>query len=213
MTSQRAGSPKLPPATLAAVILAGGASVRMGTPKALLQAPGGRETFLDRLIGVLGTRCAPVIVVLGHEADRIRSGLERQSEAVFVMNKDYSLGQLSSLQIGLRAVPPDAAGVLFTPLDLPMVQPETIARLAEEFERRAGRPLLVIPRFQGKHGHPVCCARELIPEFLDLSARAQARDVIHRHTSQTCYVDVIDSGILRDIDDPETYRSLLESAE
>ncbi len=201
------------PGGLAAVILAGGASSRMGAPKALLMAPGGSETFLDRFIGILRPHCSPVIVVLGHDADRIRAGLSRQSEAVFVVNRDYAQGQLSSLQTGLGSVPADAAGVLFTPVDYPMVRPETIARLAAEFGRRAGSSVLVIPRFQGRSGHPVCAAREIIPEFLRLPAGAQARDVVHQHTARTCYVDVDDSGILRDVDDPEAYRAELGSAE
>ena len=83
----------------AAVILAGGASRRMGSPKALLPYAG--ETFVDRLIGVFQSVCDSVIVVLGHEADAIRSGVRRK--ASFVFNPDHELGQLTSLQCGLRA--------------------------------------------------------------------------------------------------------------
>jgi molybdenum cofactor cytidylyltransferase len=193
---------------LAAIILSGGASSRMGSPKALLSLPGAGETFLDRLIGVLGAHASPVIVVLGHESDRIRAGSARASEAVFVTNARYQEGQLSSLQCGLAAVPHVAEGFMFTPVDIPLVRPETVEALAIGFEREAGRPLLAIPRCEGRRGHPVCCARELIPEFLALPAHAQARDVIRRHAAQTCYVDVDDTGILRDIDNLEAYRAL-----
>ena len=184
----------------------------MGAPKALLRAPGGEETFLDWLIGILRPHCSPVIVVLGHEADRIRAGLTRQSEAVFAVNHDWARGQLSSLQTGLGSVPADAAGIMFTPVDYPMLRPETVARLAEEFGRQAGSSVLVIPRFQGKSGHPVCLGCEIVPEFLNLPEGAQARDVIHRHTDRTCYVDLDDPGILCDIDDPEAYRAALGPA-
>jgi molybdenum cofactor cytidylyltransferase len=196
---------------LPAIILAGGASRRMGRAKALLPLPGSGETFLDRVIAVLGLHCSPVIVVLGHEAERIRAGLSPQSEAVFVVNGKYAEGQLSSLKCGLGLVPAGAPGFMFMPVDLPLVQPETVARLAAAFEGRR-RPVLAIPRFEGRRGHPVCCARELIPEFLGLPPGAQARDVIHRHAAEACYVDVDDPGILRDIDDLEAYRSLFESA-
>lgn len=195
--------------SLAGLILAGGASTRMGSPKALLACQG--ETFLDRLIGILATCCRPVIVVLGHEAETIRAGLSRAGQATFVVNENYQDGQLSSLQCGLAAVPAEPDGVLFTPVDHPAVAPATVAALTEAFARRAGA--LVIPRFRGRHGHPVCCARELIPEFLALGGDSQAREVIHRHSSQTCYVDVDDPGILADVDDPEAYRSLIQSPE
>ncbi len=171
----------------------------------MLVAPGG-ETFIDTLIGVLGASCAPVIVVLGHEAARIRDGAARGGEAVFVFNEGYAAGQLSSLQCGLRAVPAAASGVLFMPVDLPLVRAETVAKLVSALPGAQ----LAIPRFEGRHGHPVCCSRELIPEFLALAAGAQARDVIHAHAAR--YVDVDDPGVVRDIDDREAYRSLIESA-
>lgn len=195
-------------APLAGVILAGGASSRMGSPKALLRAPGSSESFLDRLIGILAPHCDPVIVVLGHHAETIRAGISRGSQAVLVVNERYALGQLSSLQCGLRAVPENAAGVLFTPVDHPSVRPETVERIVAAFRTEAGA-VLVIPRHQGERGHPVCCARELIPEFLALPPDAQARDVVRGHLGQACYVEVDDAGVLRDIDDPETYRRLV----
>jgi molybdenum cofactor cytidylyltransferase len=183
----------------------------MGSPKALLKAPGSgpAESFLDRLIGLCGASCTPVIVVLGAHAEAIRAGAARRREATFVVNEQHHLGQLSSLQCGLRAVPKEAAGVLFTPVDYPGVQPGTIAGLVAAL-RRGGNVRVVIPRYQGKRGHPVAVTREIVAELLELPPGAQARDVIHRHAAEACYVDVDDPGILRDIDDPEAYRALTE---
>lgn len=192
--------------SLAGLILAAGDSRRMGSPKALLEFNG--ETFLDRLILTLGGACHPVIVVLGGESERIRAGLLRAELVTFVTNPNYQRGQLSSLQRGLAAVPPEAEGVLFTPVDYPLVRPSTIARIARRFEMRQPEEWLVVPRSQGRHGHPVCLARELIPEFLALADGAQARDVIRSHRKQTVYEDVDDPGILEDVDDPESYARL-----
>ncbi|MCP5113563.1 MAG: NTP transferase domain-containing protein, partial [bacterium] len=111
---------------LAGLILAGGASRRMGEPKALLDIWG--ETFVDRLIRVLGAHCDPVVVVLGHEAERVRAGVERAAE--FVINPAPGRGQLSSMQCGLRAVPGECDGVMFTPVDYPAVKESTVAAVA-----------------------------------------------------------------------------------
>ncbi len=194
---------------LAGVILAAGESSRMGRPKALLPAPGWDppENFLDRMIGLLAAHADPIIVVLGAHTDTIREGSARASQATFVVNQRYPEGQLSSLQCGLRAVPEQAAGVIFTPVDFPRVLADTVAGVVAAFLRGGGSGL-AIPRFQGRRGHPVCVPRRLIPEFLALPVEAQAREIVHRHAAEACYVDVDDPGILRDVDDPEAYRSL-----
>jgi len=188
----------------AGIILAGGESSRMGSPKALLEFRG--ETFLGRLIRCFEERCSPVIVVLGHEPEVIRSGVRSPGRAVFVLNDRYRLGQFSSLQCGLRGMPAEAEGVIFTPVDHPNIEPATITRLIE-----SGAPI-AIPQYQGRHGHPVLCRSDLVPEFLALAPYGQARTVLHRHASEIRYIDVPDAGILDDIDDPEAYHRLLASA-
>jgi molybdenum cofactor cytidylyltransferase len=188
---------------LTGIILAAGESRRMGTPKALLDLGG--ETFLDRLILALGASCSPVIVVLGSDAKRIRSALRSADRATFVLNRDFARGQLSSLQCGLAAVAADADGVMFMPVDNPAVLPATVMQVARRFAERRPNELLVVPRMDGRHGHPVSMARDLIQELLALSPQAQARDVIHAHLADTAYVDVEDTGVLDDVNDPETY--------
>jgi molybdenum cofactor cytidylyltransferase len=187
----------------AGLILAAGESSRMGSPKALLEFRD--ETFLDRLIRCFSVQCSPVIVVLGHEPDVIRAGVRSPAEAVFVLNPDYQRGQFSSMQCGLRAVPPDAEGV-FTPVDHPNVEPATVAKLIESGAR------IAIPQYLGRHGHPVLFSGSLISEFLALPPDSQVRVVTHRHANEIRYIDVADAGILDDIDDPEAYHRLLQSA-
>jgi CTP:molybdopterin cytidylyltransferase MocA len=183
----------------AGLILAGGESRRMGSPKALLQYRG--ETFLDTLIGLFTVPCSPVIVVLGAAAADIRSRAARP--ATFAVNPRWALGQTTSMQCGLRAVPADAEGVLFTLVDHPAVSPATIHALLA-----GNRPLVRVPRFGNRRGHPIWFSRRLIPEFLALPETAAARDVVRSHAAETEFLDVDDPGILADIDDAEAYRRL-----
>ena len=192
---------------IAGIILAAGASSRMGSPKALLDYRG--QTFLNRLIRVLSGVCDPVIVVLGGHAESIRA--RTTGDVKLAINPNPERGQLSSLVTGLAEVPQDADGFLFLPVDCPAVEPETVADLIEVFARRETGVMLAIPRHDGRRGHPVCCAPELIPEFLALPPLAQARDVIRRHRDRTVYLETVDAGVLGDIDDPEAYRALVES--
>ena len=183
----------------------------MGSPKALLEYRG--ETFIQRLVRVLSPVCGRVVVVLGYHVDAIRPGIP--GSAIVTINPAPERGQLSSLQTGLAALPADADGFLFTPVDSPAVESETVERVADEFRRRDQATLLVIPRIQTpgglKRGHPVFAARAIADELLALPPAAMASDVIHSHIPQTLYVDVTDPGILTDIDDREAYRRLSEA--
>src|SRR5450631_890081 len=159
----------------------------MGFPKALLRYR--EENFLDTLIGLFAPRCQSVIVVLGAHSDRIREHTLRP--ATFVVNADYQRGQTTSMQCGLLAVPPGADGVLFTLVDHPAVAPTTLDALLggpggqdsvppQTHSLTLGAPmrqqgtvdslkhvpLLRVPRYQGRRGHPIWFSRELIAEFL-----------------------------------------------
>ena len=193
---------------IAGVILSAGASRRMGTPKALLDYRG--ETFLGRLIRIVGQVGDPVIVVLGNHADEI--GASVKVRATFAINPDPDRGQLSSLQTALQKLPRESEGFLFIPVDCPTVEEHTVRQLSDAFARRAPDTLFVIPRFGDKRGHPVFAARTIATELLQLPPTGQAREVVHRYVDRTIYVDVDDPGILTDIDDPTAYRQLLESA-
>ena len=180
----------------------------MGSPKPLLPYRG--TTFLDHLIGVLAPQCAPVVVVLGAASERIRAGI--RGEAVFVENPDYRTGQTSSMQCGLRAIPPECDGVIFTLVDHPSVELSTISALIPATRSEGSpQPLVRIPRFQGERGHPIWLAREIFKEILALPADGAARDVIRAHRPQTEFLDVDDPGVLADIDDPRAYSELMSA--
>lgn len=194
-----------PDGSIAGIILSGGASRRMGTPKALLLFQ--NETFLDRLIRVFSAVCHPIIVVVGQHAQQIRAGIETGGDVLFTENPDPDRGMLSSLQCGLALVPAAAEAAMFLPVDHPNIRVATIETLAARF--RSGRAPVTVPAYAGQHGHPVCIARPLIAELLALPHEAKASDVIHRHVAQTVYVPVSDPAVVTDVDDPTAYADLL----
>lgn len=177
----------------------------MGTPKPVLKYHG--ETFLDRISGVLAVFCDPVIVVLGHSAETIRSGVRHHERVRFLMNENYHIGQFSSMQCGLRAIGEGAPGVVYTLADHPVVGEVTLRALLADPDA-----LIAVPRFGGHNGHPVYFHSRLMGEFLELPPDSQAKQVMRRHAPETRYVDVNDPGVLADIDDPEAYRRLKEGS-
>lgn len=189
-------------AGIAGVILAAGASSRMGEPKALLEYQG--ETFLHRLAITMAQVCGRVVVVLGYTADLVRTAVPPGAETT--VNPAPERGMLSSLQCGLRAVG-DSQAVLFLPVDYAGLRSETLTRIADE----AGTAEIVVPVFEERHGHPVCISRAIVAELLALPSNAQARDVIRRHRGSTRYIVVDDAGVVNDVDTPEDYRALVEA--
>ncbi|MBK9168703.1 MAG: nucleotidyltransferase family protein [Bryobacterales bacterium] len=178
----------------------------MGFPKALLPWRG--ITFLDALARSLAAVCDPVLAVVGHDAERIESGIAHPECIRFVRNPDYRLGQLSSLQAGLRAVPAQAGGVLFTLVDHPRVRLATLRALLED-----PLPLIAAPVWEGRRGHPVFVRQDLFGEFLSLAQDETAKKVMHRHAAVTRLVTVDDPGIADDVDDTAAYERFLASGE
>jgi molybdenum cofactor cytidylyltransferase len=171
----------------------------MGRAKALLPFRGG--TFLSNIAATLATQCAPVIAVFGYDAGRL-SGLV-PAGVTAVTNPEYERGMLTSLQAGLRAVPDDCDAVMFTLVDHPAISTATVQVLAQS------KALIAIPRFAGKRGHPVMIRRAVYQEFLNEPLTAKVRDAIDRHAAEIEYIEVNDSGISDDIDDPALYEQLL----
>ena len=176
----------------------------MGSPKALLEYEG--ETFVARLVRVLGASCGSVTVVLGHNADLIRPYIPNRARVA--VNPEPDRGQLSSLQTALAEMPENADGFAFIPVDCPAVGEETVERLARAFAARNPATLLLIPRKNNQRGHPVFATRVIAEELLALDATAEAREIVHRHVDRTEYVDVEDEGIFADIDTPDQYSKL-----
>jgi molybdenum cofactor cytidylyltransferase len=186
---------------VAGIILAGGASSRMGRPKALLDYRG--ETFLARLERIIGNHCSPLIVVVGHERDL------PVSRGRTVINPAPEQGMLSSLQCGLKALDPIPEGVLFLPVDFPGIEESTVAQVLALFERLPDAAA-AMPRQGGKRGHPVLISRRLAELMLALPPEGEARNVIRAHNAEIVYAEVEDAAIHRDIDTPADYQALLE---
>lgn len=200
--------------SLCGVILAAGDSTRMGTDKALLPWPpgaarAGSGTFLSTQIRSLSPFTELVIVVAGNNA-RTVTPIVYAEGASSVINPDPSRGQFSSLQVGLHEVlnrGRDAAMV--TLVDRPPVSNATIQTLCDEFAKvLANLKWAVVPQYQGKHGHPILLAREMIEAFLKAAPTATARDIEHQNAEHIEYVPVDDLLVVANINTPEQYTAL-----
>jgi molybdenum cofactor cytidylyltransferase len=189
---------------ISAVILSAGESSRMGRPKALLPIDG--QTFIEKIVGALkDAQVGKVIVILGHHAEEMRRRIEHLPVEILV-NPDYKLGQLSSLQVAVRRLEPqtDCDGMLVHLVDHPYIDSKLVDIMIERFH--ASRKLIVVPRHGGKRGHPVIFSRKLFGELLAAPVDQGAKAVVNAHRDDTLEIDTQDSGVTVDIDTPELYR-------
>ena len=194
--------------SLAGVVLAGGRSARMGSPKALLDFRG--HPFVVRILEALeALEVKTRVVVVGPDAPRIRPSLAGH-ECLIVENSDVDGGPIASLRAALRALQPvQPSGALVWPVDLPHVRVTTVERLLEAF-RRAPAPA-VVPTFAERRGHPVLWGAGLFEELLtsDGATRHGARAVLHAHAAEIAPVAVDDPAVIDDLNTPEDYERLV----
>jgi molybdenum cofactor cytidylyltransferase len=189
---------------IVAVILSAGESSRMGQPKALL--PIGDQTFIERIVGALKqSQIDRIIVVVGHNAEEMRRNIEHLPVTILV-NSDYKLGQLSSLQVGIRSLEADqkCEAILVHLVDHPYLSPAVANRMIERFQET--RKPIIIPKYKGKRGHPVIFARSVFSDLLSAPMDQGAKAVLKAHQDEILEVDTEDEGITFDIDTPELYR-------
>ena len=183
----------------AGIILAAGASTRMGRPKALLTLGG--VSFLEHAIRLLAPLCDPIILVLGYHREEIESTLANRPGLRIAINPNPARGMISSLQCGLAAATLTDSGAIFTVVDCPAVRPETARAVLDAFLHR--RVAVAVPVFNGKRGHPVCISATVARDLLAASPNEPARDIVARHRTPLSLVEVNDPGAVTDADTPQ----------
>ncbi len=126
-------------------------------------------------------------------------------------------GPIGSLRASLGVVDDSVEGVSFCPVDHPLIHEDTVRSLIDMF--RQSQAPLVVPTFNGEHGHPVLFCRVLFDALLNDALPEGARTVVHRHVDDTAWVPVDDEGTVIDIDDmtaysrhcPDEYRLYIQS--
>ena len=192
-----------------AVILAAGASTRMGRAKATLPVAPDGETFVARLLRTFSSvGVDDLVVVVGAHAEAVVEAIRRQPVfARIASNPNHERGQLSSLVAALDVVDrPGVRGLLSMPVDMPLVAPSTVRAVLDAY--RQAPHAIVRPARDRHHGHPVLFDRRLFAELRAADLSRGARVVIAAHLDETLDVTVSDEGAFRDIDTPEDYEQL-----
>jgi len=190
---------------LAAVILSGGASRRMGSPKALLAYQG--RPFLEHLLEVAQhPKISTRRVVLGADAEPIAKEIHLNPDEI-VINDEWEQGQLSSIQAALRSLPANIEGMLLLLIDHPLISGALVADLIEAFYS-SGKPI-VLPLYRGRRGHPLIFSAALFPELMSAPLETGARHVVWQHEGEIQPVETLEEGCVLNLNDPDTLQRTL----
>ena len=182
---------------IAGIVLAAGTSSRMGRNK-LIETVRGKPLIAKAVDAAAASRLDPVLVVTGHQADKIAAALAG-APAALVHNARFAEGLSSSLQAGLAAVPEDCDGAMILLGDMPEITPALIDRLIAAFHPGA----ICVATAQMRRGHPVLWARRFFAELMTLKGDKGARDVMQAHDNQILEIEAGDDAPLADIDTVE----------
>ncbi len=192
---------------MSAILLAAGESIRMGSQKALLPWEG--TTLLEYQLAQLAAvqEIREIIVVTGHEPDRITEIGAAADRTRVVHNAEYRTGKVSSIKVGLRSVSSAADSIMLLAVDQP--RSAEILRTIIETHASSGSPISA-PVHRGRFGHPPIFTRELLPELLAMTEDTQGlRALLRRHAGEIRNVDC-DASVLVDLNRPGDISSLSE---
>lgn len=192
-------------AKIVAILLAAGESRRMGQLKALLPWQG-TSLLTHQLNALKEAGIQRIVVVLGHQAERLQPLLHGQEEVTWVVNPDYRQGKTTSIKAGLKALGPKmTATLLVLNVDQPR-SPETIRSLLQQ--HHSASCLITIPTHQGKGGHPIVLDPSLLDELQAIDEETQGiRAVVQRHKDLTQRVEMPSPEVLWDLNTPEEYQA------
>jgi molybdenum cofactor cytidylyltransferase len=191
---------------IAALVLAAGRSTRMGAVNKLIAEIGGKPLVRIAAEQALASRADPVIVVTGHEREKVEAAL-KDLPVRLAHNPDFAEGLGTSLKAGIAAVPDNADGVIVCLGDMPQVNSVLIDQLLAAFDPEKGA-LVVVPSIDGRRGNPVVWSRRFFSDLMQIQGDVGARHLIGNYAEAVVEVPVAGGAALVDVDTPESLKAV-----
>ena len=197
---------------ISAIVLAAGESRRMGKQNKLLLPIGGEALLVKLVKSVCASDVGQVLVVIGHEAEKIRLELNNFPLS-FVYNPNFSEGMTTSIKFGVKEVSPDCDGFLICLADMPFINTSEINKLIHPYvqNRIKEKRLIVVPVFQGHRGNPVLFSSEFRNDILEHKQESGCKGVIINNSESVKEIEMDDDNMLLDVDTLDDYQRLTEN--
>ncbi|MBI5574078.1 MAG: nucleotidyltransferase family protein [Elusimicrobia bacterium] len=196
--------------TLYGVILSAGKGNRLfGKIKALLKI--GDKTFIEKIISNFEkSGVKDIIIILGYKADIVKKYLELKkipkigTSVKVIVNSNYNSQQLTSLKLAVENLPKNCAGIIFTPVDHPLVKLTTYKKLLSAWKKNKDK--ICLPSYNYRKGHPALFPKEIFEKILTENLSGGARALIKKYPGKVKYIVVNDPGTVNDFDSMEDFK-------
>ena len=194
---------------ISAVILAAGESRRMGKQNKLLLPIGGEALLVKLVTSVCASDVGQVLVVIGHEAEKIRRELN-EFPLNFVYNPNFSEGMTTSIKYGVKVVSHECDGLLICLGDMPFINTSEINKLIHAYvkNRIKGEGLIVVPVFKRQRGNPVLFSIEFRNDILEHKKESGCKEVIMKNSDSVIEIEMDTENMILDVDTMEDYQSI-----
>ncbi len=195
------------PNTVGVILLAAGASIRLGEPKQLLKLQG--ETLLRRSAKTALSVSNRVVVTLGSQIEMLRTEIEDLPVEI-VENNDWETGMSSSIKVGLKKFlddPDELKAVIVMVCDQPLVNENLLEKIISKFQE-IDAPIVAC-QYRNTLGVPALFHKNLFPELLALDSQTGAKRLIKKYHAQTAAISFSEGAF--DVDTPADYENLLKN--
>jgi molybdenum cofactor cytidylyltransferase len=190
-----------------AIILAAGASSRMGQPKLLL--PFGDKCIIESVLeNVTASGIDKSLVILGADQNQIKKRIQNHSIDI-ILNPRFSQGMLSSVICGFESLPNSARAAVVVLGDQPSITSRTINTLLEQYQKT--RKGIILPVYKGRRGHPILIDTKYKKIIKNLNPNIGLRELIHNHPQDILEVQIKHRSVVQDIDTPNDYNQELKN--
>ena len=199
-------------AKVAGIILAAGASRRMGSVNKLLASIAGKPLVRHAVESFVATSLSPIIVVVGYESDKVAAALEGLPVQL-VFNPDHATGQGSSVGVGVEALDNNVTDAMIGLGDMPLLPSTLLDSLIQTHIGREGHAFnITIPAFEGQRGNPVLWGKTFFPELITLAGDRGGRQLLNDHKAAQHLIACDHSSVLRDVDTVDALAAIVSEA-
>jgi molybdenum cofactor cytidylyltransferase len=191
---------------LSLIVLAAGKSTRLRGINKLLAEFNGAPIIRSVTRAAINSKVDEVIVVVGHEAEKVRKAISDLPCRV-VINRNYELGQSSSLKTGMNELNENTKGVLILPGDIAKIDSASINRVVDAYSLQGGS--ILCAAHNGKLGHPILLAKELFSEIMQITEeKFGLKMIVSNHRNEIRLVETDSENVLQDVDYPDELNRL-----